>query len=278
MKKKTTVIFVALFVIASAVGVMVIEKSRKTPLDWFLETSKATKQMENYIPVKLLNNDGNVQYEFLSYDLIDDKDIEKQTKYKAEYFLDGKVPPSDYVVKWTDFDAMARDYPKYNEYRESNCARGMTGDEAEAFEREHVAEYTTDKHVKTKYLFVRCRITYMGNGRKKEFLGLFDAFAMRGNDLIGPLEEFCYFDHPQPEIWDDNDREGGFFWHRFEKVGDSIECVLGCRFRGEYYDLSEEDKYYIGFQPTVTYDNDQFNPALDKSFIALNDIPKEEKE
>ncbi len=244
-------------------------------MERFIKTLPTTKHADDYVPVKILNNDENVQYEFLSYDLIDDKDIEKQTKYKAEFFVDGKVPPSDYIVKWTDYDAMARDYPKYDEYRNSDGNKGMTKAEAEEFMRIHEPEYTIDKHIKSKYLFVRCRITYMGNGRKKEFLSLFDVFAMRGNERIGPVNEFCYFDHPQPDIWEDG-RAGGFFWYRFDKVGDSLECVLGCRLRGEYFDLSEENMYYIGFQPGAVYSGlDQFNPAHDKRCVALNDMPRE---
>ena len=276
MKKKAVLIFVVIFVIASVAAVIAIEKNRNTPMERFIKTVQTTKHADDYVPVKILNNDENVQYEFLSYDLIDDKDIEKQTKYKAEYFVDGKVPPSDYVVKKTDFDAMARDYPKYKEYRNSNGKKGMTQAEAEEFMRIHEPEYTVDKHVKSKYLFVRCRITYMGNGRKEEYLSLFDVFAMRKNEHIGPLnDEFCYFDHPQPDIWEDG-RTGDFFWYRFDKVGDSLECVLGCRLRGEYFDLSEENMYYIGFQPGAVYsDLDQFNPAQDKRWVALNDMPRE---
>ena len=276
MKKKAVLFFVVLFVIASVAAVIAIEKNRNTPMERFIKTLQTTKHADDYVPVKILNNDENVQYEFLSYDLIDDKDIEKQTKYKAEFFVDGKVPPSDYIVKWTDYDAMARDYPKYDEYRNSDGNKGMTKAEAEEFMRIHEPEYTIDKHIKSKYLFVRCRITYMGNGRKKEFLSLFDVFAMRGNERIGPVnDEFCYFDHPQPDIWEDG-RAGSFFWYRFDKVGDSLECVLGCRLRGEYFDLSEENMYYIGFQPGAVYSGlDQFNPAHDKRCVALNDMPRE---
>ena len=277
MKKAVSVVIV-LAALAAIVLVINIEKNRKTPMERFLEISQTTNKAEGYVPAKILMDNKSIQYEFLSYELIDDKDIEKQTKSTAEYFIEGKVPPSDYVVKWTDFDAMARDYPKFDEWRKSDCSKGMTPAEAEEFMRIHEPEYTIDKHIKSKYLFVRCRITYMGNGRKKEFLSLFDVFAMRGNERIGPVNEFCYFDHPQPALWEDG-RAGDFFWYRFDRVGDSLECVLGCRLRGEYFDLSEENKYYIGFQSvSVNSENDQVNPVHDKRFVALSDMPKEENE
>ena len=273
MKIKTTLLITAIIVIL-AVTVVAIERNSKTPMDRYLETSQIVKQTDNYVPVKILNDEGNLQYEFLSYDLIDDKDIEKQAKYKAEYFIEGKVPSSDYVVKWTDFDAMARDYPKFDEYRKSYCEKGMTAAEYDEFMREHEAEYTTDKHIKTKYLFIRCRITYIGNGRREEFLSNFDVFVMRNKTLLGHNEIDCYFDHPQHIGGEE--RLQDFFLYKFEKVGDSIECVLGCRLREDEFDLSEENKYYIGFQPSITYsDYDQFNPAIDNRCVAITDMPKE---
>ena len=142
------------------------EKQKASAGPFSSRLPQTVKQTDGYVPAKILNNEGNLQYEFLSYEF-DDQDIEKQTIYKAEHFIEGKVPPSDYVVKWTDYDAMARDYPKFDEWRKSDCLKGMTEGKYEEFMRIHEPEYTIDKHVKTKYLFVKCRITYIGGGRKK---------------------------------------------------------------------------------------------------------------
>ena len=240
----------------------------------YFETSQTTKNTDKYTPVKITNDDGNLQFEFLSYDLIDDKDIEKQTKYKSEYFIDGKVPPSDYVVRDIDYDALRRDYPKYDEFYSSNGEKGMTYEEAGELEREHGSEYMIDKHIKTKYLFVRCRITYLGNGRSEEWLNLFDIFVMRGNAIVGLCNMNCYLDNSQHK--GEGVSENDFFQYKFEKVGDSVECVMGCRIRGDFVDLSEENIYYVGFQPGTRYsDYDQFNPAIDRRCVALRDIPKE---
>lgn len=277
MKKKAVSMAIALSAIVAVVFVIKIEKNRTTPMERFLETSQTTGKSDDYTPRKINNSSDNLQYEFLSYELIDDKDIEKQTKYKAEYFIDGKVPPSDYVVKWVDFDAMRRDYPKVDEHISSNGNAGMTRAEYEMFLQDHEAEYTTDKHVKTKYLFIRCRITYTGNGRNKERLDNVSVLTMNGNKTIYQMIEFCYLDHPQPEIWEDNDREGGYFWHRFEKAGDSIECVIGCRLR-EYNDvltLKDNDTYYIGFEPQGYCDDEEVNPKVDDKFVSTDTLPCE---
>lgn len=278
MKKNSVVILIsAIAIVILVLAVTEIEKKSKTPMDRYLETSQTTKQPDNYIPAKIIDNDGGLQYEFLSYDVIDDKDIETQTKYKAEYFLDGKVPSSDYVVKKTDFDAMARDYPKFDEFRESHGTKGMTYEEYGVFLREHEDEYSTEVHVKAKYFFIRCRITYIGGGINKsneKWVGDFSFLVMNGHKMVGYEGPDCYFDHPQNT--EGKERESYFFVYKFEKVGDSIECILGGRLREDYDHFSEATGYYVGILPGVTYsDEDQFNPAIDSRCVALKDMPKE---
>lgn len=278
MKKNSVVILIsAIAIVILVLAVTEIEKKSKTPMDRFLETLQTAKQTEEYIPAKIIDNDGGLQYEFLSYDLIDDKDIETQTKYKAEYFYDGKVPSSDYVVKWTDFDAMARDYPKFDEWRKGNYEKGMTDAEYEEFIRIHEPEYTIDKHVKTKYYFIRCRITYIGGDvfdTNEKQVCLFDFVGMAGDKKVVESNPDCFFDHPQNTEGDE--RRKHFFVYKFGKIGDSIECVVGGRLREDHHYFSEATAYYVGFHPGVTYsDEDQFNPALDSKFVALKDMPKE---
>lgn len=281
--KKVELIISTLTIIALSMAVIIIERKKKTPMDRYLETVQSSVRIQvtseisdkrKYIPKEIINDGGNLKYEFLSCDLIDDEDIANQTKYKAEYFIEGRVPESNYIVKCIDYDSMARDYPKFDEYRKSNHEKGMTKDEYEEFMRKHKADYTTDKHVKTKYLFIKCRITYTGGGRRDEYLHAVDVFIMRGNDLLGYESINCYFDHTQHTSKEARE-SSEFFKYKFEKKGDSIECVLGCRLTSEYFDLSEENKYFIGFQPGTSYsDDDQFNPAIDSRCVAIADIPK----
>ena len=276
MKRKVSISVAILALIALAAAVVLIEKKSKTPMERYLETTQTTKQPVKYIPAKIIDNDGGLQYEFLSYDLIDDKDIETQTKYKAEYFDDGKLPLSDYVVKKVDYDAMARDYPKFDEYRESNCEKGMTYEEYEAFMREHEDEYSSELHVKTKYFFIRCRITYIGGGiieGNEKCLTAFSFLIMNGDKIVGKSYPNCYFDlsrNPKGK-----EQKTDSMYYKFEKVGDSIECVFGGRLREDYDRFSEATGYYVGFLPMMASDEDQFNPAIDVRCVALKDMPKE---
>ena len=285
MKRNAKVIAIVLVSVVLIIVIIVLEKNSKTPMERYLERTQTFGQINsssvgkldesNNSSKEIVNYANNLKYEFLSYELIDDKDITKQTKYKDEFFIEGKVPPSDYIVEYIDHDAMARDYPKYDEYRKSHCDDSvMTEAEYEEFMREHKADYTTDKHIKTKYLFVKCRITYIGNGRNEEWLSNIKVFAMKGNKILGETGLWCFFDHSQHTTREE--RDDMYFIYRFEKVGDCIECILGCRLREDRIDLSEGTTFYLGFQPSVMYsDEDQFNPAIDNRCVALYDIPKE---
>ena len=197
-------------------------------------------------------NDQSLKIEVLSYDLIDDTDISKQTKYDGKYFIEGKVPDSDYVYKYIDYEAMMRDYPKYAEYVESNCERGMTKD-----------------------LFIRCKITYQGGAPKEQDLrdGI-RMFAMNGDKLAGVEFFDCYFDHSQNIDAEDKTRD--FFVYKFNKKGDSIDCILGSRLREDIVDLSKEAKYYIGTDPSEYYpENATSYPKLYSGMqVALADLPK----
>ena len=274
MKRKLSISVAILALIVLTAVVVLIEKKSKTPMERYLETTQTTKQPVKYIPAKIIDNDGGLQYEFLSYDLIDDKDIETQTKYKADYFYEGKLPPSDYVVKKTDFDAMARDYPKFDEYRKSHCDESiMTEAEYEEFMREHEAEYSWEEHVKTKYYFIRCRITYIGGGineSNEKWVSTFDFLIMNGNKMIGAAAPGCYFDHSQNT---EGERKR-FNYYRFEKVGDSIECIIGGRLRDDEDHFSEATGYYVGFRPMLGSDEEHFNPANDVRCVALKDMPE----
>jgi len=222
----------------------------------------------------LYNVDHTLKYEFLSYDLIDDTEIGKQTKYKAEYFVDGRIPDAELIKEYVDYDAMARDYPKYAEYINSDYddPKGMTNEEAVKFMREHEAEYTKTKKIRAKYLFVRCRITYLGGGPKEQELNESWIFTMRGGDQYGGALFDCYFEHAQ-----NSSERPYFFSYRFNKVGDSVECVMGSRITNEYTELQDDAAYYIGLPPGVFESSTGFNykNMYGELYFALGDLPKE---
>lgn len=224
----------------------------------------------------LYNVDHTLKYEFLSYDLIDGTEIGKQTKYKSEFFRDGRFPDAELVTEYTDYKAMARDYPEYAEYINSDYddPKGMTHEEAEKFEQEHRAEYTKTKKLKANFLFVKCRITYLGGGPKVCRLNDFYVFAMRDNEENSREFINCYIELPQNK----NSAVSPYdFKYRFNKVGDSVECVIGSRITNENEDMVDDTACYIGLPPSAFESSTGFNykNMYGGLYFALGDLPKE---
>ena len=222
------------------------EKNKKTPYERYIETSQTTERGE-YEPRVIYNGDRTVKYEILSYELIDDKEIAKQTKYPgkyfldisgefaSEYFLENHLPNPDFLLKDVDYPSMWRDYPLYKEYVESYGERGMTEAEAEEF---------FEKHEKD--------------------IGAHKKHAV-------PDFGFCYYDGPVfPDVC-----PGRYTFERGEKP---LECVVGyilVDYRG-FIDLSEPNTYYYGRLPKSMEEMDMrtINYAGVESLTVINDTPE----
>lgn len=277
MKHKILVLICVITALVMIFCILSIENNRKSPMARYLETTKeeSLNTDNKYLSNRVIYNDTRtLQYEFLSYDLIDDKDIAKQTDYKAKFFIEGQIPDADYSIEYTDYETMRKEHPKIDEYIKSNGEKGMTEAEYREFIDKHISEYTTRKHLKAKYLFLKCKITYLGinpgfKDNMDEYLNVYSVFAIRDGKLVGDGNDFCYFDHPQNT--EGSDREY-FFDYEFNKAGDTLDCVIGIRLTEDRIDFSEGTSYYVGFD--TSSDNAQFNPAIDDRCVALESLPK----
>jgi hypothetical protein len=303
MKKKVLPFVIIISAFTVIVSVMIIEKNNKTPVERYLDTSQTVENSINepsaelYVSITtddssivsevedtrservsctILNTTHTVQYEFLLYEIIDDVDIASQMKYAGDYFYSGTLPDPDYLVEYTDYPAMRKDYPEVDEYISSNGEKGMTAAEYQAFLNQHLDEYTTSFHPKTKYLFLKCRISNVSNGSVIEYINDLRIIMMNEGNIIGiPTEFNCYFDHSQNTTGDE--RIHNYLQYKFEP-GETIECVIGCAIREDprfEMDLSKEYSYYIGFLPIGLDNLNQLNPSIDEGFVLLDSLQKE---
>ncbi len=281
MKKIAGVIISIISSIAVIVVIVLIESHSKSPAERnTVSSSMATpnvaevrddsESFETTFNNAVLNNKRTVEYEFLSYDIIEDTDIADQNVYEADFFCDGIIPDPNYLVEYTDYQAMRNDYPNVNEYILSNGNSGMTAAEYQAFLEEHSSDYTICKHPKTIYIFVRCRITCVGSAPVDEYINCLEILGVRENEIVGSEEINCYFDASQHT--EGEDRIHHYFLYTFHESGESIECVIGCALREDFFDISEDNQYYIGFLPIGLESYDQFDPSIDDSFVALDSI------
>ena len=302
MKKKALPFVIIVSAIAVIVSVIIIEKNNKSPVERYLDTSQtfengtnepaeetyATKMSDNTslgskpdaardgISGTVLNTTHTVQYEFLSYEFIDDADIAVQSKYADEYFYNGTLPDPDYLIEYIDYPAMRKDYPDLDQYISSNGEKGMTDSEYQEFLNQHRDEYTTSFHPKTVYLFLHCRLSNMSNGSVTEYINDLRIIAMNGDSIVGiPMEFNLFFDHSQHTTGDD--RTHNFLLYEFEP-GETIECVIGCAICDDprtSIDLSNEYIYYVGFLPIGLDNINQLNPSIDEGFVLLDSLQRE---
>lgn len=272
MKKNHPVMCAVLIGAAAVVtAVLLIEKGSKTPVERYLETKEFITS-DPSDKVFVYNEKHTVKYEFLSYEIIEDTDIAKQTKYPGKYFYEGRLPDPDYLVEYTDYKAMCRDHPEVDEYISSNGKKGMTSSEYERFLEQHEAEYTTKKHPKTKYLFLHCKITNIGEGPVEEYVNSLVLMAMRDGKEAGFAEAGEYFDHPQHTEGEDRIHE--FCLYVFSKSGDGLDCIIGFKLDEDYVDFSDKNVWYLGIRPSMNNGNDDFNPEVDGNFVKLASLPK----
>lgn len=299
MKKKTLLITTAVSSIAIGIGAIYIERNSKSPQERYMETaisservtpstsnenpsfnstakpdhsmSSETEVVVTPLPV-VLNQTHTIQFEFLSYEIIEDTEMATQTKYSAENFYEGVLPDPNYLKEYTDFPAMRRDYPEFDEYLNTNGNSGMTEAEYQEFMRQHIAEYTTTRHPKTIYFFVRCRLTNINSGPEEYKFDDLRLYAMQDGAQYGvPVECGTYFDHSQHT--EGEDRIHDFSNYTFEN-GESFESIIGFEITEDQIDFSKEIKYYIGVFP-IGADVVFFNPSIDDGFIQLDALQKE---
>lgn len=260
-------------------GIMIIEKNSKSPKERYAETNMTnvavTTDLQNGIEssevplnYKVLNNTHTIEYEFLSYEIVNDVDIDDQTQYADEFFYEGQSPDSDYLVEYVDYQQMRSDYPDVDEYITSNGNSGMTAAEYQSFLEQHLSEYTISKHPRTQYVFVHCRLTNISNGSIDEYVNMLRIIGVRDSVIVGSGEFNCYFDASQHT--EGEERIHHYFLYTFYESGESIECVIGCALREDFFDISEDNQYYIGFLPIGLEFYDQFDPSIDDGFVALD--------
>ena len=151
----------------------------------------------------------------------------------------------------------------------------MTSSEYQEFMKKHLKEYTTQRHPKTKYVFLHCRITNISSKLVEEYINDMRVVVMSGGRPVAVREINCYFDKSQNT--DGDDRTHSFLIYEF-KTDETIECVIGCCIEEDErtgMSFSEENKFYVGFLPIGLDNPYQVDPVNSKGFIALDNIPKE---
>ncbi len=281
MRNKVDTITVIILSLVMIIVVTIVENNSISPMERFRERNTSNKGIElskdneanneriDKSSRLLIDPTNTLQYELISYEIIDDINIAKQTKYPAEFFYEGEIPDPNSLTVYIDYDSMRQDYPEFAEYQDSFGMSGMTDEEYLHFWEQHVSEYSTSIHPKTKYIFVRCKITFLGGSWSEKGINDLRVFVMCENQTTGEVELNCYFDHPQHTGEDDRNE---FFIYSFNKAGETIDCVVGFEITEDTIDFSKDYSLYLGFEPLNLDDITQINLLTDKRFVAMDTL------
>lgn len=215
----------------------------------------------------ILTKSRSLEYEFLSYEMVEDTEIEKQNTYKAEYFYQGKVPDADYQEEVIDYERAEKECPELRDIWDKDNSDKYTDDEIVEIYNKYIGEYTSMQHIKTKYLFLKCRITNLRDKSVEEALYLQHGIVSGDGKKFIYSDRNVYFDKSQHTEETEGEREHHFFFYNF-KPGETLECTLGVEIRQKY---DGDEEYYIGFEP-LDWDENTGWPDKEPRMINLKEI------
>lgn len=185
----------------------------------------------------------NLSIEVLSCEMIEDVDIENQTTYTADCFSTGEIPDSEYMEEYRDTEKIKEVCPELKDMWENNENYSFEEiDEIYKRNLDVIEQYTYMRHPKTRYYFVKCRITNLLEKKNETSLSLDTFISSNESEYLEIHEYAVYFDKSMFTTPDE--RQHKFFWYEFE-AGEVLECILGFEIKEQW---NETEQYYLGVQ------------------------------
>lgn len=228
------------------------------------ETSQANDEDDDYVGIRW----GALQYEFLSYEIFDNSQIQEQTTYLSNYFYDNQLPEKNYESV-LDREAAGAECPELKAYWEDDSDSYSVQEIKRLYDENDdvIQKYTTMVPVDTYYIFVKCKVTNLRETGMEASLDDISVMASgKDNSTFTPSwETICYFDKSVHTVG--ADRENNYYRKNFAP-NEAFECVLG--FAVIVEDIEEPD-YYIGVYSGKAADISP-NPAFCDWMINIDEM------
>lgn len=279
MVKKKKYFVLGIFCILAMIAVVMIENKKVTPEKTYISNAETeVKDAPNAVEDESddVDNDetdknnntlyvDGIEIEVLGCEMIEDTDISKQTKYSQEFFYSGEVPDAEYLIEYIDYEAIKEECPELQELWENESDSTDIEHVKEVYNRhlDVIEKHTTMIHPKTRYYFVRCKMT---NTKQKKYNACLDVyiFVKGEGEYLYMQRGACYFD--KAVYLEGDERVHNFFWYPIAE-GEVLECVLGFEIQEVW---NEEEKYYVGVQ-TPGVDNFTLDNIQSVQLIELED-------
>lgn len=283
MKKMKYIIMFFLIVLLGLLTCMLVilnEENQESPVERYVNEQNSENaenpdsdtfdvSVADEIPQEEENNKftyQKIEYEFLSYEIIEDTDIATQTKYDAGHFFSGELPDPNELEEYRDIEAIKAESPELKDLWENND-KYTNEESAEIYNNniDIVNKYTGMVHIKTHYVFINCQLTNTSDKERNVYLNEMH-FVLSTPDMEQFIthDSMCYFDaatHTQGD-----DRVHKFFCYTLQP-GETLNCTLGFKVKEEI----DNQEYYFGFTDWQMVEKGM-NPAQGKYIIKLSDL------
>ena len=147
----------------------------------------------------------NITFEFVGCDMIEDTEIEMQTRYPAEFFIDSALPDANYQTDllW-DYEKMYEEIPELEDIKEIVLnPYNYTEEEYNALTDPYARQDAGDKyriegHPKSRYYFVKMRIENESvESREIVLSDLYLIQTNRAKSYAVTTDNIIYFDKTQ---------------------------------------------------------------------------------
>ncbi len=281
-RKKSILIYIFVVILGLLIFLFVIlnERNQESPVERYIkeQNSESTKNLD-FDTVGLLAEEEisqeeeknkftyqQMEYEFVSYEIMEDTDIATQTKYDRAYFYSGELPNPNELEEYRDIEAIKAESPELKDLWENNDK--YTNEESAEIFNNNIAiinKYTGMVHIKTHYVFINCHLTNTSDKARNVYMNEM-RFVLSAPDMeqFRIHDSMCYFDaatHTQGD-----DRVHSFFCYTLQP-GETLNCIIGFQAKEEI----DNQQYYFGFTDGQMEERGE-NPIRGKYMIKLSDL------
>lgn len=274
MKKKQIILCLVIVIAGILAGIAVVgnEREKESPIERY-NKAKDSEADESGEEKKTKFTYQDVEYEFLSYEVVEAADIATQTKYMGEYFFDGELPIDDpeELDFYMDYEAVKAESPELKELWE-NIDRYTSEKSAAIIEKNKdiIEKYTSMVHLEKRYMFLPCRLTNTATQERKVRLNeIRVVISSSDGGQFRTHDSLCYFDTTCHTEGDD--RAHNFSLYTLQP-NETLDCTIGFWIKDEI----DNPECYFGITD-LQLEAECRNPRVGKYMIKLSDLKEVEK-
>ena len=212
-------------------------------------------------------HDRNLEIEILSCTIVEEDDQSALEAYPVENFHQMEYPSSNDTYRFFDYEKMNAESEALKDVFE--YPEKYTQEERDRIRKENidiVEKYTYQRHPKTRFAFLECKITSSVAGKQAIAPFVYRRLQYGKKIDYDTSNTLVYFDKAMFRDWD---VRSYFNWYVFTP-GEPLECTLGFALREDFY-LGNDAAYYLGGYPRDPDFEKLPDPKYDSNAVRIDE-------